>query len=511
MSGQNTPEAGTGVYYLWHLEQIGCITETEPVTGADKHWQATPEWAPFLNPVGGCGVTPGVKVAIIDNGCATSHPNLAPYGDQPRVHNPIEFAAHVEGTLYAGASATDTAASDRFAGLTAKLVALGIDPIDVLPDGISERLAEVISGYLHADPAMAPRVLALPAPSERLAAHGTACAGLIAGAPQPETTATPNPAGIAYFGVNPIAQVIPIATVYSHAYWPLIMGLLYAVAQQADVILIPRAVENMAPPEEADLENDPRGSAFLSDTRRWNDKLLFESLLAKISARIPTVVAAGNSGTLALEYPAALVETTARSLIVAGAVTAMGEVATYSSGQPMNLADLNLGPVTVYGPSDDREETSQRHFRYSEISWRGRRLAMDAFLGAEDLFRPYSHYGVLALDIPGQYGYDAASEADLDFTETRNDPTAAAEFATPELLPRGLYTLFGGTSAASAITAGVVSLLKSTASGKALTGTEIKKLLERLSDQSQSDTGPGTPTATRPRGLNLAELMAMLE
>lgn len=480
--------SGEGVHYLWHLEQIGCIER--------ETYKPLSAWKSFLG-----GDTPATSVvAIIDNGCSLTHPNLPVRTGA--ISKPIEFAAHIRGTVYNDDPEEDDP-RERFRGFATLFSDLGLKTPDevttYLGKGISDPLRQVILDYVVNRDGCTPENLKIPSPSERFAAHGTACAGLVGGRPEPEPAVDTetgemgyrNPSALAYFGVNPFATIIPVATVYSHAYWPLVMALLYAAAQKPDVILIPRAMEEMRDPAIYAIhegggrgdEADPRDNGNLRDSERWAEKQLFEKLLGAISERIPVVVAAGNTGGPELEYPAKLVDSGAPDLIVAGAATANGYRATFSSGFDKEKPGSDRHKVTVYAPSDDREETSAQHFRAFDLAWRSRRLRLDRFEGAQaqsKAFAEYAPYGVLAIDIAGQYGYDSSSAADLDFREDRIDPEIRKGFGKPETLPRALYTHFGGTSAASAIVAGVVSLLKATEQGRMLSGTDMRQLLENV-------------------------------
>ncbi|MDO6584271.1 S8 family serine peptidase [Salipiger sp. 1_MG-2023] len=466
-------EPGYGQHFLWHLARIGAL---QPAGTAPETWQPSPAWVALL------GHAKPVRIALIDNGAALDHPNLQEPG-RPCLHQPIEFAAHVQGTLYAD---DPDAAVPRFDRLPAALAQIGIDdPAAFFDRPLTPQLGDAIHGYLAGT--LSPARIDLLSPSARFAAHGTCCAGLLAGRPEPEGATHRSPVTLPYYGVNPVAQVIPIATVYSPAYWPLIMGLLYAIDRGADVILMPRAAEDMLSPADylavwgedgkpkLGEDADPRGNGNLTDAARYADKLLFEELLLKIAAHVPVILAAGNSGQSRLEYPASLAAPD-NALITVGAVNSLGRIASYSSGQ----AD---GP-TVLAPSDDREEISNAYFRHSDTSWRARRLDLSAVEGWIDAVSDYSPYGVLATDIPGPYGYDASTTSDRDLTEDRLPASVIADRMGQESLPRGLYTLFGGTSAASTIVAGIVSLIKASPAGKDLDGHAMKQKLLAISQDN---------------------------
>lgn len=474
-----TDTQGLGVHFLWHLERIGALAPTGPDT-----CEPSAAWVSLLD-----GAQP-VKIALIDNGAALDHPNLQESG-RPCLHQPIEFAAHVQGTLYEDDPDPDVPRFDR---LAQALADIGVsDPATFFDRPLTPALKAAIDGYL-APGTLAPARINLPATSQRFAAHGTCCAGVLAGRPEPDSSPHPSPVTLPYFGVNPVAQVIPIATVYSPAYWPLVMGLLYAIDRGADVILMPRAAEDMQSPADYLAEwgkgkppklkvgegADPRGNGNFLDAGRYADKLLFEELLIKIAAHVPVILAAGNNGRSTLEYPASLAAPD-NALITVGAVNSGGHVSSYSSGQAN-------GP-TVLAPSDDGEEISTKHMRHFDISWRARRLDLTAFEGSEGRENLYSPYGVLATDIPGQYGYDASSAADLDLTEGRLTAAVVAGRTQPESLPRAIYTLFGGTSAASTIVAGVVSLIRATPAGRGMDCMALKALLASAPAAAKAGAG----------------------
>lgn len=492
MTGSND---GKGVHFLWHLEQVGCIKR------AVDTYEPTDIWARVLGEE-----LRASKVAIIDNGCSLTHPNLRAADAHRPIIAPMEFAGYIEGAVYNDDpdDLGDTCATERFKKVRTVFEAMGISDAEKLTaylgDGISSDLHDVIQGYFSddkEDKKVRPRSINLPSPSERFAAHGTACAGLIAARPEPEPAddIPLNPSAIGYFGVNPFAQIIPIATVYSHAYWPMVMALIYAAAQEPDVILIPRAIEEMEDPEfyathegsGSGYDADPRDNGNLRDPQRWAEKQLFEKLLCDLSTKYPIVVAAGNSGRATLEYPAKLVNHGAPDLIVVGAATVDGKRATYSSGyDPKAASPPRRHRVTVYASADDREQTNADDFRAFDLAWRSRRVKLDAFDDAAEgaqakAFEDFAPYGVLSIDIAGQYGYDAASPSDFDFREDRIDEDVQSGLRDLEALPRALYTLFGGTSAASAVVAGVVSVLKAMTKGADLDGAATKALLERVS------------------------------
>ena len=107
------------------------------------------------------------------------------------------------------------------------------------------------------------------------------------------------PTKINYCGINPVAKIIPINTVYSADYGPVIMALLYALSKEADVILMPRIVHDIGAGMDADAiqrSRDPRVTRQLLQGQKNAEKDLFEHLLSEVSKIVPVVIAAGNDG-----------------------------------------------------------------------------------------------------------------------------------------------------------------------------------------------------------------------
>jgi len=313
---------GNGLFYLWHLQSIGLVSPDE---------DPTPEWTAFLQHDN------AARIAIIDNGCTDiAHPNLP----QSRIEDRMEFAGFLEGSVYGPQTAPRTWDGAHFG-------AAGIDLPVLLADHpkIGTHLRRTLEG-LAAGPLTAHAYEDLQDPSKRFSAHGTSTAGLVAAEPVAADPATEAanarayPTKLNYCGVNPLARIIPINTVYSASYAPVIMALLYAVAQNADVKY----------PGSLKSETDATGAS-----------------------------PHGN-------------------LFVAGAATALGSLASYSSGGASDGVTLM--------PSDDAQIINADFQRPDLQSWRSRNIDTDTPrpAPATDPF-PHAPYGVLTLDIPGQYGY----------------------------------------------------------------------------------------------------------
>ncbi|MFZ7093860.1 S8 family serine peptidase [Primorskyibacter sp. 2E233] len=493
----NATHESLGLGYLWHLEAIRLHGQVQLERGAIT--QGCELWTQpkdQVDTMGGVTRPPNdTKVAIIDNGAAYEHPNLS--SDRMLVR--ADFGGGLLGADYAsdGSSGAKTAefdieeaakqlqkkASEERARNEQDPGADSVQPLNLAP-------------LLHPEinpraPIFFPPILPGPEeyknlenPSFRFAAHGTACAGLVGAN---AATSDTNPHTIAYSGVDPFAKIIPINTAYSHEYWTLIVALLFASSQDADVILIPRAIEDMADPQHCDdkehhnAARNPRYSRFISADERWQQKLLFEETLEAVSEVIPVVVAAGNNGPGSLEYPARLTTDPEKSkrfknLIVVGAMTAYGTVASYSSGRP-NKDSRFSDDVTIYAPSDDREEISSQFGRFDDLSWSGRKLPRKYYSDQCDYSdKEFCPYKILAIDIPGPYGYSVTPNDVGDLKEPGSVIEKGDECYTQNQ-PVSLYTLFGGTSAAASIVAGTISFMKRVEPTCSLSVARVKEIL----------------------------------
>lgn len=474
--------------YLWHLQQIGLLDEHCELTIADA-WSSKQ-------------VT---KVAIVDNGCVAAHPNLT--GD--RVQR-MDFAVDPGGAAFKPPEDQETDGtsgklrwppSPHFPGLAGKLLAAGRlhyrlgkgkkdgsppENIDAFADEFLEdgETKERILA-LAKDPGRLPRLIEdVPDPSDLFSAHGTSCAGLVAGGPSEEAEVQAH--SLNYFGVDPYARVVAANTPYSHEIEPVIMALLYALAQDADVILMPRGVNALLRLGNgiSSPEGDPRATRFDTDPKLLADKKSFEKLLELISDMVPVVVAAGNGGGGGLQYPASLVAENAHSLIVVGAHNSLGAVSSYSSGATHS---------TLFAPSDDGETITRELVRYDEESWRAKNLGI-AEHHHPDMRNWYSPFGILCLDIPGPAGREIGKSGSDDVSrnsrEKRRRPFDSDS----------CYAIFGGTSAASSIVAGAVGLLqkahklKPGGDAHGMSGHAMKALVE--DHLRPVPAGPASPVPT---------------
>lgn len=506
------------IYYLWHLERVNVIHKV----GDEFKPRRAEAWKTD---------SPSVKVAIIDNGCTDDHPNL---GADRIDDDAMDFAYHPRGAVFeppeerqgeGGREDADPRELSEdaenlnafhFDGLPEAFLAaasianrnqngLGFD--DLVQSEFSSNFAKELidlvkkkTGPHKFKEAYDPTIL--------FSAHGTACAGIVAGAPvsrKDNNTPPPNDfaavrrqrerkRAIHYVGVDPQAVILPINTPYNHEIRPVTMALLYACCKKAEVILMPRAVnplpgngDNSDPenpvPRATRYDDDPRATRFDDDPQLKKDMKDFETVLSIVSAAIPVVVAAGNEGSKRLQYPASLVgQVDTQHLIVVGAHNSRGARSSYSSG--------GVG-VTLYAASDDAEVIRRDLVRYDTTSWEGRNLDYEGHFGGVEPDNYYSPFGVLTIDIPGGPGYRRGGN------DNSENPTNADN--APPRERASSYTVFGGTSAASSIVAGVVSLMQKAKKIGARnneerhSGIEIKRMLLDHDNRVRVPRGDGVP------------------
>lgn len=480
---ESKPNASYPYYYLWHLAAIGIIeleiptndsrTLKEQSSGSlDK--EVCPRikdtlWDRLYN--FNQSVTQA-RIAMIDVGASLNHPNLK---NRISEQHSIDFAAHPNGAKYdKDDDVTESPARESEANYFSNL-----NVSDITLHGLHEDDQAFFSAYaaeLKDSRGVRRRFGNI---DDRFASHGTAMAGLIIGGPadNADKDERKEKAGSAssledqvlpYFGVDPCSELISIRASFDNDPFQFIAALLYAWMHGADVIVIPRSVpdptrdalsaktdflaalEDFKNRDQRDLldrmevlgkkenKSDPK-SAFLSSSskRGWE---IVRALLIEISKSIPIVCATGNDGESQLSYPASLADRD-NGIIAVGAVSAEG----YRSGYS-NYGD----GLTLVAPSNDVEVYNRHQVR---IDWstpearNGRVPVPDTAMTI-----PLSPLGLLSTDLPGQYGYDGDGQINQSSPDTRMDEDDPTD--------EGYYTVFGGTSGASALVTGVISLIR---------------------------------------------------
>jgi subtilisin family serine protease len=423
------------LFFLWHLEQIGVLGAAQPNGKRDA-----PFW-PDVPPA-------PVKVALIDTGIDVAHPNLrdAIKGGQ------IDFATRLYGARYIAMGAPEPAPAALWDGGTRSMAELSA----LLPNADDKAWLATLEQKLTETPI---ETLALDDPSRFFGAHGTACAGLIAGQPSEERI-DGVPSTIDYYGVNPYCELIPIATPYSHEVLPVINALIYAWLQGADVIHMPRGLPDVAARSEV-LKDNPQSNRIdqasddtlvpddqASLVRLKREAQLLEALLSALSKEVYVVLSAGNDGYAGkVSYPAknllagqgpAANPHISDTVVVVGAKNQRGEFSSYTNG-------AGIAGQLLFMPSDDDFAIDQDRLSMDVTSREASDYNYEPHImaGRTSTHAPWS---VLTTDVRGSYGYAVG---------TAEDPPIGHK----GLEMGAMYTLFGGTSAASSIVAGLISLL----------------------------------------------------
>ncbi|MEI4470974.1 S8 family serine peptidase [Frigidibacter sp. MR17.24] len=488
MAELDAPSPGTrgsgrypAYHALWHLFEIGVIED--PATFA------APAWVKVETARAAPGAPPPTRVALIDTSVAMDHPNLAPA---------------IEGGLALDLFSARHGAFPRPGpALPPELAPAAARPAPIAAaQPYLDRLAEGLRAAHAAgqDPAPRPGTV-FPATRASFSAHGTAMAGLIGARPRaaaevpmvgptlmdlPGGTplALPAPAGglgFAYAGVDPYCRIVPVSTHFDPEPEQLILALLYAWMIRADLIVLarevpaPAAVTPPLPGEPADLRE--RLSARLgvglaaAEIVGWQ---VLEALILEISKTIPILCAAGNSGEERMAYPASLAAP-GNGIIAVGAHASTGQPSAFSAGGTGT-------PVTVFAPSGDGERLDERIARLDPNSagfraWEqgsGYAGAIDSVPTTRDISAStYSPLEIVTTDVPGRAGYNGSA-----FTGLATEAGAVLDY-------RSYYCHFSGTSAATAIAGGMLSLAMSAGVIPRGQGPLAKELLQ----------GPGVPNA----------------
>lgn len=310
--------------------------------------------------------------------------------------------------------------------------------------------------------------------SEGFSEHGTACAGLAVASP-PKSG---DPPFLPYAGVDPLGRLISITTSFENEPDRVMLAFLYALAAKVDVILLPRALS----PDIVPKADAHAGCGTPPPPTTWD--FLREVILA-VSQRVPIICAAGNEAEGTLTSPAALADETkwpANGVVAVGAMNYLGfrsAYSTYGSG------------LTLAGPSNDIEMLTRDQARIDWTDPENLVLPIEgaaARNGLDHRSVPFCEQGLLALDLTGGFGLDRPG-------------------SSPFQRGTGSFTMFGGTSGASSIVAGVALLLqraRRAASKPPLDGPTLKKLLVGTArDKNFPHTSKCVLRADRVNGVDL--------
>ena len=428
-------------------------------------------------------------VVVMDTPLDATHPNLSNNIDIARMR---DFSVFNEGVFPVPAYSLN---ESHFNERVELIKELADDTTDKLTDAQIKGLnltawakvntkasASILSDLLDPkpDPASFPKAEPTDAAKRRNfakyvpGAHGTAVAGLIDATPADETVEKPASFGasiqdpeestvhLAYAGVNPFAKIVPVSLTAA-PYPDMVLGALrYVEALKPDVVVIAAAwadAVDLEPQTSANdgswpLEQNENDVSFSeanlapevhTDQDCWKE---VTGLLSEISRTSVVLCAAGNVDSRSLVYPANLCERNDNEI---WAVTACDETSEYLSYAPPIVEGRRMiKTLSTQLPRSDREKTVHDNFAY---------LLPELRKDSSD-YKPINPRDVITLDPLGRQGYNPTETPSLSGDDSDN------------LLEIGsLFARFSGTSAATAVAGGLVSLAMMTEE-LALTGKE---------------------------------------
>ncbi len=514
-------------FYLWHLAALGVINVQLPslkeAKKKSKKKSSVHDHCPEITDTlwdrlcAFKGSGSKSRVALIDVGSSQEHPNLK---GQVSAEDSIDLAAHPYGAKMNSLRLSD---ANRVAGETATRFFSELDISGLNLPGVDDKDRKFFESYVENLINASGVIRSFGEIEERFSSHGTAIAGLIVGKPETvpeeeklclltESKKRHDRQILPYFGVDPFSSLISIRTSFDNDPFQFLTALLYAWMKKADVIVLPRGLPDpiespvegrndlLASPESwedrekldlyeriKDLKKrsplpDPKAPLMsATEIRVWR---IVKQLILEISKSIPIVCAAGNEGESQMIYPANLAERD-NGIIAVGAVTAEG----YRSGYS-NYGD----GLTLVAPSDDMEVHNRYQVRVDMNSPEAKEGLIPVAKTAMEV--PLSYLGLLSTDLPGQYGYDGDGGGGSWPGEDDSDKERPSD--------NGYYTMFGGTSGATALVGGVIALLRRAErvrdpKGRNLRdGIEMKELLQKTACTNTS-VFPGGSKLSRDR------------
>lgn len=348
-----------------------------------------------------------VRVAVIDTPVAFDHPNLAGVIDLALMR---DFSIHDDG-VFVVPTTTESLRTERDQ-LVAALSKwhgsqMAKDTIERETKGPDDR------------PDCRPRYFG---------SHGTAVAGLIGARPAGISICRPafpgdnmksvdHPVMLPYAGINPFCRIVPITTSASPDPHMVLAALDYARLIKPDIVVIAAAWEDRR-----------------HRLARWKE---VDAALLALCTESVVLCAAGNSGDIDLAYPACL---------SGGPEGPYAVTACDTTGKTLTYAPEPVGNHRVLRTLSSLAESYSESGVISD-PWKVRdpmvvhpsedSATRRDFLPAEKL---------ISLDAPGPYGYNPSPY--------RYRPNATG----PHFDIGSLYCHFSGTSAATALAAGLISL-----------------------------------------------------
>ncbi|MFT6088704.1 S8 family serine peptidase [Sulfitobacter sp.] len=430
---QDSVETGREVYpqynALWHLQTLGVLDAHH----APVNWRVEHKDKP-------------TRVAIIDTSVAAKHPNL-----QAVINKELSL------DFFSSRLGSFPLLPDGQSTIGSLPLNWNTNIADGLPHTVN-LLAELIDRLSQGSEAHSKGVQ--PCTSPIFSSHGTNVAGLVGARPCMTTQLLPSGViqdlALPYSGVDPMCEIVQISTNFDPEPEGLILAFLYAELICADVVLLPRNIADpyRVVPELADFKVADQNLLDLVCQIAPNQKQIdvwgeLAQLIENVSQVRPVVCAAGNANEDNAIYPANLASDH-NGIISVGAVNAKGYRSSYSSSRN----------ITVMAPSNDAEAFDAAEVRLNNQSAHYNPVGVPT----KNSNHKFSSFDVISTDVPGPAGYSGGP-----FTLPSVDGHMR-EYGS-------YFSMFGGTSAASALVAGFLSLGYSAGKIANCSGIEAKSWL----------------------------------
>ncbi|WP_164512272.1 S8 family serine peptidase [Oceaniglobus ichthyenteri] len=463
---------------LWHLERLGVVSDLTRFASPDA-------WGKVSS------TAQKTCVALIDTSVDLDHPCLAPAMDRARA---IDFAARDFGAFAVKrADLSGAEAQARSEVISAAATAAHT------ANGIAKRfLHDLGRAYETHDGAVA-------ATARAFSGHGTSMAGLIGARPasgvylHKPARLSPHPrdageteVALPYAGIDPFCEIVAISTSAMPSPNQMAAALTYADLIGVDVIVLASSLPDPTRAGVGTVPATPPATGMVAvgqtdtgaesvpstpaERAEWDD---LHDMFIDVSSRRLILCAAGNAGDGMLAYPANLAAPD-NGIIAVGARTSDGLRASYSAG------GAEGAEVTLFALSGDAPALDAGQYRldpFAELDNADQKALFDRAGAA-----PVAVETLISTDVAGRPGYSSS-----EYGQVWRDPPGpngapvAFEFAS-------FFCEFSGTSAATAVAAGLISLGFS--AGTLTRGTAPSQIKASLIDGRAYDGAKGEPALT---------------
>lgn len=388
---------------LWHLAATGVVDNMKEFRS--EAWEAAQKSDP-------------VRIALLDTPVAANHPNLVGAIDLGlmrdfSVRETGAFPYHEQNDEKQFLSCEDKKSREKILEIADEYK--GKDHNNLLMKAISDERENAYPTVTY----------------DAFNAHGTGMSGLIGGRPSTCEIIAPVIVGqeeyksdyinkieteLPYCGVNPFSTIIPISLPTAPTVATVLNALRYAQYVKAEIIVIVSSWQSQHQDED------------------WNE---VEEVLKEISEDgIIILCAAGNEGDISDVYPSKLSNKEGlKNLYTVTACDEKGKVLSYAPKFEADNAKA-LKSLSAESSRYDRDEVVLSPWEYTNPIFQVPSTDAEHF--------HYKH--IISVDVPGRYGYSPSG--------FHYDPIKKGV----HLETNSLYCSFSGTSAATAIAAGLVSL-----------------------------------------------------